>query len=419
MPEDKKKFQLSDMSLDEISLVDRGANQHARVVLMKRDSCETEKSCDEDLEKAPPKGIQFVIGFKEGGGSEVQSVIFNTDNWDEDKAKAWLKDHDMSSGKVDKPESGNTLRFRQKSPEDYTRFRVIRPGAQLSKALKAKNSWQRMQALVDAAVREKFQPKMQANQMPTSYVYIRDFFQDSAVFEQDGKTYRVEYEISYDAEGEPSVLLGAAVPVDVVYQDVGKAKPKARTCKCAGCGAEVSLAADADCTKALCEKCAGKVKKDGEQVPVELEIRLGLAKANMALLGARFGKMNPCHSAESGQFCSTGTGGGGGGLSAADQRYRNKIESVGGKLPRNVQEVVGDIPVSYQGRIKLTREQMRKSPVKTSGMGQVVQTDNAAHSQALSRKIGIEGFVHSSTGLPNGGRRYTLFEDSSRDIGML
>ena len=83
-----------------------------------------------------PKGIQFNIGFKEQGGSEVQSVVFTSEEWDEDAAKTWLDDHDMESGKMDKTTS--TLRFRQKPPEDYVRFRMITPGAQVAKALAAK-----------------------------------------------------------------------------------------------------------------------------------------------------------------------------------------------------------------------------------------------------------------------------------------
>jgi len=143
---------LSELKLNEISLVDRPANStvdakgkktpRAVVALYKRDGddehhkhgpgckCEKCKCMTKDISivgKAA-KGIQFVIGFKgDGSGSDVQSVLFDKDHWDENKARAWLKDHDFKAGSPDS--TTNTLRFRQKDPGSYSRFRVIQPGA--------------------------------------------------------------------------------------------------------------------------------------------------------------------------------------------------------------------------------------------------------------------------------------------------
>ncbi len=212
------KQQLKDMDLDEISFVDVGANQLAKVVLTKRLSSE-DVGKDDDVEKAPA-GIQFVIGFKEGGGSEVQSVIFDSSKWDAERAKKWLEDHDMSAGKVDEKE--NTLRFRQHDPEGYTRFRVIQPGKQVAKALKAKQSFNQVQAVVDRAVREKYQKELKPGDPAISYLWVRDLFKDSVVFDMDGATWRSDYTVERDDNGDLQVSIGEKIPVDVVYADIGK-----------------------------------------------------------------------------------------------------------------------------------------------------------------------------------------------------
>src|SRR5215472_12159000 len=146
---------LSELKLNEVSLVDKPANStvdrngkktpRAVVALFKRDTdvekhgpgckCEKCKCLTKDIsittggnsDVGKVAGVQFVIGFpKGGGGSEVASVIFDKDNWDENKARAWLKDHDMKAGSPDS--TANTLRFRQKDPGGFSRFRVIQPG---------------------------------------------------------------------------------------------------------------------------------------------------------------------------------------------------------------------------------------------------------------------------------------------------
>lgn len=204
---------LSEVTLDEISLVDNPACPGAHVVLMKRADQE------EDVDKAAPAGIQLNIGFKDEG-SEVQSVIFDSKLWDAERAKKWLKDHDMVSEKVD--ETANTMRFRQKDPADFKRFRVITPGKAVSKALKARDSFQRVSSVVEQAVRDEFGVKP-ANGLPATGPWIRDLFKDSTIFDQDGQTYRVDYSVDRDENsGELKVTLGDKVPVEVVYQDVKK-----------------------------------------------------------------------------------------------------------------------------------------------------------------------------------------------------
>jgi len=74
-------------------------------------------------------GISFVIGKLKGESSTtVQTIVFNKDKWSKDKAEEWLKKHNFHSGKVD--ENENSLRFRQKNPEEFEKdsFRTIQPG---------------------------------------------------------------------------------------------------------------------------------------------------------------------------------------------------------------------------------------------------------------------------------------------------
>lgn len=39
------------------------------------------------------KGIKAVIGFKKGGGSQIQSLLFSRKKWTLKTAKAWVKKH--------------------------------------------------------------------------------------------------------------------------------------------------------------------------------------------------------------------------------------------------------------------------------------------------------------------------------------
>ena len=41
-------------------------------------------------------GVDAIIGFKDGGGSEVQALRFDAGKFSPSEARAWAKDHDMS-----------------------------------------------------------------------------------------------------------------------------------------------------------------------------------------------------------------------------------------------------------------------------------------------------------------------------------
>lgn len=77
---------------------------------------------------AATKGILFLVGVpKDGGGTQVQSILFDKKLWTEQRAREWLKKHGYHSGKIDR--GANYLRFRQKDPGMFSRIRTIRPGS--------------------------------------------------------------------------------------------------------------------------------------------------------------------------------------------------------------------------------------------------------------------------------------------------
>ena len=81
----------------------------------------------------PDHGIEFVLGIRGSGSSrvsEVQSVLFNKEQWTEAEAKKWLGDHGFKHGGVDKGGGrAGWLRFRQEDPGKYGKFRTIGAGA--------------------------------------------------------------------------------------------------------------------------------------------------------------------------------------------------------------------------------------------------------------------------------------------------
>ena len=58
--------------------------------------------------------------------SSVQSIIFDRNKFNITKAKKWLKDNDYRSTKVDKTKK--FLRFRQRSPVGFKKFRTLNIG---------------------------------------------------------------------------------------------------------------------------------------------------------------------------------------------------------------------------------------------------------------------------------------------------
>ena len=45
----------------------------------------------------PSAGLSFVIGFKQGGGSDIQSIRADASEWEVEKFKAWLEENDFKS----------------------------------------------------------------------------------------------------------------------------------------------------------------------------------------------------------------------------------------------------------------------------------------------------------------------------------
>ena len=98
--------------------------------------CEDCGYCPDDLlERAAPgkelnkaeAGVQFSIGFpKGGGGSKVQSVVFDKGKYTVSTATKWLKDHDF--GGTESDVTDNTIRFRQEDPGQFDRIRMKTPG---------------------------------------------------------------------------------------------------------------------------------------------------------------------------------------------------------------------------------------------------------------------------------------------------
>jgi len=41
------------------------------------------------------KGIKAIIGFRKGGGSQIQSLLFDKKRWTVKEARKWVKEHDM------------------------------------------------------------------------------------------------------------------------------------------------------------------------------------------------------------------------------------------------------------------------------------------------------------------------------------
>jgi len=262
-----KKFRLHNLNLDEISFVDQPANALAKVVLFKAAKCKLGKSfsscpfvkggvckgtdcpCEgEKVIKASefPGGVQFNVGFTKDGTMGIESVIFDIAKWNKDSAVAWLSKHKMRASMAGETEK--SLRYFQASNNEFTKFRVMHIGEQISKALEHDNSLTALQEQVGNALRDKFQTKTATGYSGDDYVWVRDLFGDYVVFDQSGCTYQAPYTIRVDENsGEKVVTIGEKSPVEVVYQ------PEATTSK-----------------------------KDDVQIPAELLFKLGQLKAKVA-----------------------------------------------------------------------------------------------------------------------------------------
>lgn len=56
------------------------------------------------------------------GKTHTQSVLFDREHWTEERARAWLEEHDYITGGLDETEE--RLRFRQYDPDDRFRYRT-------------------------------------------------------------------------------------------------------------------------------------------------------------------------------------------------------------------------------------------------------------------------------------------------------
>lgn len=205
--------EIKDLLLDEVSFVDDPANAEAKVLLI--------KSLRGNYVTSKIQGVQFVIGFTDDGSSEVQSVVFDSSIWDKERAEAWLDSHDMSSGKLDETE--NTLRYRQKDPSAFVRFRTIKPGDEVEKALDSRRSWNTLSNALHEAVRQRFNKEASGNE-PGSYAYVYDIWGDCLIVEVSGERFRVDFTV-LDKDGKLEVELGEPVPVRTLHIDNVPAAP--------------------------------------------------------------------------------------------------------------------------------------------------------------------------------------------------
>ena len=86
-----------------------------------------------------PEGVKAIFGIKKipgyvGGKSEVQSLIFDKNNWSIQKAKNWLAKHKFKFGKVDVTD--RYIRFRQHDPKEYGKFAISNPPESVEKYLR-------------------------------------------------------------------------------------------------------------------------------------------------------------------------------------------------------------------------------------------------------------------------------------------
>ncbi len=89
------------------------------------------------MDKKQAEGIQFVIGRLKGETTTtVQTVTFDKEQWTIARAKAWLKENNFKSDKLDETE--DRLRYRQRDPGDFKEgsFRTITPGERRAKTKK-------------------------------------------------------------------------------------------------------------------------------------------------------------------------------------------------------------------------------------------------------------------------------------------
>lgn len=256
---------LKDVNLDEVSLVDRGANTGAAVLLSKVGGKCTEcggpvekdakgmvcKDCGAVMKDGPtqgdvhvntpigsgkkPKkkkedysdveknavGVKFIVGLTSSGTGSVRGVSFAKSDWDLKAAQEWVTKHGFvfnGSQVLD-----NSILF-SADLSKAERLRTITPGAStlaavalINKQLNAEDSWNSIQSLVCNALREKYNPAG-ADPYVSSSVWVKDMYDDYILFDKEGQTYRVGYSIREGEDGEQIVTFAdPAEVVDAIY----------------------------------------------------------------------------------------------------------------------------------------------------------------------------------------------------------
>lgn len=151
------------------------------------------------------KGVDFIYGFKKGGGSEIQSIRFDKKIFTSARAKKWLKVHGFSTGL-----------------EASTGGLVMPDGAPISE-IKHEPSFEELRELVDEALREKFpindpdHPWRQRffikNLWANRVLLQRDFYSNE---ENNPKYALANFSLNHDPdEGEFTVVLGELTPVSI------------------------------------------------------------------------------------------------------------------------------------------------------------------------------------------------------------
>ena len=100
-----------------------------------------------------PAGVETLVGFKKDGGSEVQSVVFDSLQWSASEARKWLADHDFSAGSFEEAtgdrEDATSIRY-DALEKDGAVSRVCRrfDVMPLAKARRTKDGFVRAQGMI-------------------------------------------------------------------------------------------------------------------------------------------------------------------------------------------------------------------------------------------------------------------------------
>ena len=145
------------------------------------------------------RGVDFIYGFKKGGGSEVQSVRFNKEIFTSAQAKKWLKDHDFKTS-LEAIEDNNPM------------------AADTLKAYEP--SFEEIHNLIDQAIARQF--PVPGDEHARRF-WIDKVWSDKVLLQRchynglnsDPKWALASYTVSQDENGTSSVELGDLVPVQI------------------------------------------------------------------------------------------------------------------------------------------------------------------------------------------------------------